>query len=189
MEEKRIMITEDKLREIVIESVEKVLRNIPLVTEMAVERGVFVQDGINQSKTVLIHIGKICAFEDNPLLSSWVSHWEDEIAAQVIDLARIDVTKDNKQRDRKKKAFIEGFISARLGENFSEYEEKMPHYIIDALEDEKVDTDIIKKIDVNEIASRNKQRIYNYLFSFVELIGLKYDETVKRQIKDKAHKF
>ena len=189
MKKKTIMISEDELREIVRESVEEVLHNKSLITEMAVERGVFVQDGINQSKTVLIHIGKICAFENNPLLSSWINHWEDEIAAQVIDLARIDVTKDNRQRNRKKKAFVEGFISARLGVNFSEYDEKMPHYIVDALEDEKVNDDIIKKINVNEIASRNKQRIYNYLFSFVDLIGLKYDETVKQKIKENAHKF
>lgn len=189
MERKVIHLTEEELNEIIRKAVNEVLNSRGILIEMAVGRGAYIQYGICQSATVLKHIGKICVFEDDILVNHWVNHWEDEIAAQVYDLAKIDITKDSKSCKVKKKAFIESFIEARLGENFSEYDEKMPSYIYDALQDEGMPKDDIRKVDINAISSRNKERIRKYLFSFVDLLDIKDLAELKQKCKEVAHSF
>lgn len=183
MSNRLISLTERELRDIVKAATQQVL------SEMAVKRGDYVQYCIGQSSTVLKHIGKICVYENDPKMSHWVRHWEDEIATQVYDLGKIDITKDNKACKIKKKAFIESFIEGRLGKNFCEYDEKMPSYFIDGLEDEGLDKDQIRGIDINAIVAENKERIKEYLFSFVELISIKDLVELKEQCKKTARNF
>jgi len=189
MDKKIIHLTEDELNEIIRRAVNEVLNSRSILIEMAVGRGAYIQYGICQSATVLKHIGKICVFEDDILVNHWVSHWEDEIAAQVYDLAKIEITKDNKACKIKKKAFIESFIEARLGKNFSEYDEKMPSYIYDALQDEGMPNDDIRKVDINGISRKNKERIRKYLFSFVNLLDIKDLQELKKKCKEAAYSF
>ena len=178
-----IKLTERKI----IEMVKSVAKQ--LLTEMAVSRGEYIQYGINQSDTVLRHIGKICVYEDDVKMNHWVEHWEDEIAAQIYDLGKIDITKDNKECKIKKKAFVKSVIEARLGVNFSEYDDKMCSYITDGLEDEGMTKEQIRKIDVKTIASLNKERVKKYLLSFVDLISIKDLGELKEKCKTAAHNF
>lgn len=183
MAKKTIKLTKDDLREIVTTATKQVLN------EMAVERGVYIQYGINQSATVLKHIGKICVFEGDDRMSHLVKHWENEIAAQIYDLGKIDIKRDNKACKIKKKAFVESFIEARLGEGFSEYDEKMYSYIQDGLSDEGLSKEQINAIDTKGIAAANKERIKNYLYSFVELLSITDLNELKEQSKIVAYQF
>ena len=183
MAKKTIKLTKDDLREIVTTATNQVLN------EMAVERGVYIQYGINQSATVLKHIGKICVFEGDDRMSHLVKHWENEIAAQIYDLGKIDIKRDNKACKIKKKAFVESFIEARLGEDFSEYDEKMYSYIQDGLSDEGLSKEQINAIDTKGIAAANKERIKNYLYSFVELLSITDLNELKEQSKIVAYQF
>ena len=122
-------------------------------------------------------------------MSHWVKHWEDEIAAQVYDLGKIDITKDNKNCEIKKKAFIQSFIEGRLGKDFSEYDDKMHSYIEDGLEEEGLSKEQIRKIDIKAIADNNKERIKKYLYSFVELLTIKDISTLKEECKLAAYRF
>lgn len=160
-----------------------------IINEMAVERGDFFQYGMNQSATVLQHIGKICVFENDIKMNHWVKHWEDEIAAQLYDIGKIDVKKDNKNSKIKKKAFMQSFIEARLGKDLCEYDDKMCSYIIDGLEEEGMSEEQIRKIDIKQIAQINKERIKNYLYSFVELMSIKDLNVLKEECKKAAYNF
>lgn len=177
------------LERIIKETVRDALEEKFQLNEMAVERGDFFQYGMNQSATVLQHIGKICVFENDIKMSHWVKHWEDEIAAQLYDIGKIDVKKDNKNSKIKKKAFIQSFIEARLGKNLCEYDDKMYSYIIDGLEEEGMSEEQIRKIDIKQIAQINKERIKNYLYSFVELMSIKDLNVLKEECKKAAYNF
>ena len=181
-------LTEEKLEAIVKGVVRQLLEETDIITEMAVERKSYFQYGINQSATVLKHIGKICVYEDDARMSHWVNHWEDEIAAQIYDLGKIDVTKDPTHKV-KKKAFVQSFIESRLGKDFSEYDDKMYSYINDGLEDEGLTKDQINSIDTKGIAQANKERIRRYLFSFVDVLSIKDISELKEKCKMLAHQF
>lgn len=183
MSKKLLNITERELMRVVKETTRQVL------SEMAVGRKDYIQYGINQSATVLKHIGKICVYENDALMNHWVWHWENEIAAQIYDLGRIDITNDNKSCKIKKKAFVLSFIEARLGKNLSEYDEKMPLYIKEGLEDEGLTKEQIKSIDIEKISAANKERIWNYLMSFVDLLSIRDWDELKEQVKSVAHQF
>lgn len=171
--------------------IERIVRRTTrmMLNEMAVDRGAYVQYGINQSATVLDHIGKICVFENDDTMCDAVNHWKREIAAQIYDLGKIDITKDNKDCKIKKKAFVQSFIESRLGKDFSEYDVKMYSYIEDGLEDEGLTQEQIKKIDTKQVAQRNKERIRQYLYSFVELMSIKDLTKLKEEVKKKAYQF
>ena len=184
----------NKIKQLVNEVVhnvlnEKIHSNGKPLNEMAVERGVFFQFGLNQSATVLEHIGKICVFEDDNKMSHWVKHWEGEIAAQVYDMGKVDVKNDNPSCKIKKKAFVQSFIEGRLGKDFSEYDNKMYSYIEDGLEKEGLSKDQIRRIDIKGIAAANKERINKYLFSFVELLSIKDMTELKEQCNIVARQF
>ena len=181
-------VTEKQLQEIVTRAVRQVLDDSCLISEMAVERKNYIQYGINQSAIVLKHIGKICVYENDELMKHYVRHWEDEIAAQVYDLGKIDVTKDP-SRKVKQKAFVQSFIESRLGKDFSEYDAKMPSYIEDGLEEEGLTRGQIQKIDIKAIAEVNKERIKKYLFSFVKLLTIEDISELKAQCKETAYRF
>ena len=187
--QKTCIISEERLREVISQAVIKALDEVSIVTEMAINRGDFVRQGISQSKVVLEHIAKICAFEDNMILGHYVRHWEDEIAAQIYDVGRIDIKKDNAFKDKKKKAFIESFIESRLGKNLCEYEEKMPSYFLDALESEGLSKEQIRLINIKSLVEMNKERIKNYLYSFVPLLSISDMYELRRNIKEQAYKF
>ena len=196
MDKKTIKLTEGQLCEVIKESITKVITEQPiksmdkkgkfLLSEMAIRRGDYVQSCINQSKPVLMHIGLICVYESDTIKQQAVNHWKSEIAAQIIDLARVDI-KDDPTNRKKMKAFIEGFIEARLGENLSEYDNKMWSYIADGLKKEGLSDDDIRKINLVEIANINKERINKYLYSFVNVIGIPFNPTVREQIITLAH--
>ena len=177
-----------ELREYIYRTVTEILAGNSL-NEMAVDRGMFCQYGLNQSATVLEHIGLICVFENDFKMSHWVSHWQNEIAMQIYDIGKIDVKNDNRNCKIKKKAFIHSFIEGRLGADFSEYEMKMPSYIKDGLEKEGLSKEQIRKIDIDRIVAENKERIRKYLFSFVDLLSIKDLDELKEQCNIVARKF
>ena len=164
-------------------------KELSALNEMAISRNEWISHGISQSKTVLKHIGKICVFENDFKYEHLIVHWENEIAAQIYDIAKIDISKDNKSGKIKKKAFIRSFIDARLGKDFSEYEDKMPSYFIDALEDEGLTKDQIKRIDVHSIVEMNKDRIRKYLLSFIDLLTISDFDELKEQCRLYARRF
>ena len=189
MTKRKITITEQELSTIVTETVKRVLDDMKLISEMAVARKDYFQHGISQSATVLKHIGKICVFENDVLNKHWVHHWETEIAAQVYDLGRIDITKDSKDKSKKRKAFQQSFIEGRLGQDFSEYDTNMPSYIIDALEEEGLSKEDMRKIDVNAVAAKNKERIKKYLYAFVPLMAINDLTELRDKIREVAFSF
>ena len=65
------------------------------LNEMAIPRKRYFDMALNQSKTVLTHIGKICVLGNLERFKGEIPHWEDEIGAQIYDLGRID----NKDKD------------------------------------------------------------------------------------------
>ena len=177
-----------------------VLESSGMLNEMAIPRKQYFEMALNQSKPVLAHIGKICVLGNLDSFRGYVSHWEDEIGTQIYDLGRIDVDNDDKQCKIKKKAFTQSFIEGRLGRNFSEYDQKMYSYFVDGLEDEFKDeiakdknflSDYLKKnnIDLQEVVLQNKDRIRDYLESFVPLLSIKDIMKLKDEAKKKAHSF
>lgn len=170
------------------------------LNEMAIPRKRYFDMALNQSKTVLTHIGKICVLGNLERFKGEIPHWEDEIGAQIYDLGRIDVDNDDKQCKIKKKVFIQSFIEGRLGRSFTEYDEKMHSYFIDGLEDEfkeeiGKDKNFLRNfirennIDVKDIALKNKERIKTYLESFVPLLSIRDVIALKEEAKKAAYAF
>ena len=186
---KPIKITEQELKGIINESVTNVLMKRGLLREMAIPRKEYVSKAFNQSNTALIHLGKVCAFENDKILSHYKQHWLIEVAAQIYDVTKIKVAKDDNNATKKKRAFVEGFIEYRLGKELCEYEDNMGGYILEALYDEGLTDDEARQYDTDKIAMDNKERIKNYLYSFVPLLSIKTNTELLNAIRQQALTF
>ena len=184
-----IQITEEDLHNIVTDAIKHILKeNSNLLLEYAVERGIYVTSCLNQAPIVLKHIAKVCIFENTPHIQIAVNHWKNEIAAQIYGIMKVKVKNDNKSGDKAKRAFVDGFIYGLLGENFKDYDDIIS-YFNDALEDEGMSKEEIEKIPYAQIAIDNKDRIINYLMSFVPLIQYVNNPIeLKEKIKETVQK-
>ena len=184
-----IQITEEDLHNIVTDAIKHILKeNSNLLLEYAVERGIYVASCLNQAPIVLRHIAKVCMFETTPHIQMAVNYWKNEIAAQIYDIMKVKVKNDNKSGDKAKRAFVGGFIYGLLGDNFYDYDD-IVSYFYDALEDEGLSKEEIEKIPYAQIAIDNKNRIINYLMSFVPLIQYVSNPIeLKEKIKETAQK-
>lgn len=182
-------IADNQLNEIVAQSVRETLMSMGLLNEMAIPRKEYVTRAFNQSNIALIHLGKVCAFENDPILSHYKSHWLGEVASQIYDIAKIRVAKDNADSSKSKRAFVEGFIEYRLGKDFDEYDNNMCGYILEALYSEGLGDNEVRKYDTHKIAQDNKERIMNFLLSFVPLLSIKSNTELLFAIKKQAQAF
>ena len=130
----KILISERRLKEIISESVSKVLGRKALLTEMPVERGIYVNKCLDTFQPVATHISKMCMYSN--ILPNNMNGWADTVAEQIyFNLLDISVVNDNKRNRKRNKTFVDAFVYGRIHTNFDNIVDVFEPYCRKAIHD------------------------------------------------------
>lgn len=144
-------------------------RNLVRIADMAEHRDDYVEKCTDRFDQFFENLAKICIFQGK---CNTVNHWLSELRAHIIPLLKKEVKNDNKAQDRKRKAFIEGFIIETLGHNYDCYESEAEEVFTNAIDSEKsLIRELSLSLDIKDITMMHKDRIIE-LFEGLKNISL-----------------